>query len=120
VRAALLAVLLTVPGLVLAEEGCWVHFFADPDFAQPMDRLNGALYVNSVAPPGFIGRYSEKEYLRRARSVVVGPEARLLAYAEPGFEAEIFAFGPGHKERDLTGLEFARRVASLKVLCQMR
>jgi hypothetical protein len=120
VRTALVALLLAVAGPAVAEEGCWVHFFADPDFAQPMDRLNGALYVNSVAPPGFIGRYRESEYLQRVRSVMVGPEAHLLAYAEPGFEAEIFAFGPGHKERDLAGLEFGRRVASLKILCHMR
>jgi hypothetical protein len=97
-----------------------VHFFAAQDFAQPMDRLSGALYVNSVAPPGFLGRYSEKEYLRRAGSVVIGPEARLLAYAQPGFQGQIFAFEPGRRVRDLHELEFAARVASLKIQCQMR
>ena len=37
-------------------EGCWVRFFEAPAFEQPLGRLAGALYVNSLARPGLIGR----------------------------------------------------------------
>lgn len=101
-------------------EGCWVRFFEAPDFGQPLGRLAGALYVNSFARPGLIGRMSEAEFFGRSRSLVVGPEARLIAYAEPGFREELFALEPGREVKDLNALGFPKKAASLKIVCDYR
>jgi hypothetical protein len=101
-----------------AAQGCWVRFFEEENFARPLQRLSGALYINSIAGPGLIGHMNEEDFFRRAHSLVVGPEARLFAYAERGFAEELFRLEPGAKVHDLREIGFPTQVASLKVLCQ--
>jgi hypothetical protein len=98
-------------------EGCWVRFFEDADLKRPLGRLAGALYINSLSGPLLIGQMNEEEFFRRARGAVVGPEARLIAYAERGFRDELFTLEPGREVKDLRALGFAEKVASLKILC---
>lgn len=100
-----------------AEEGCWVRFFSAKDFEQPMGRLAGATYINSLAAPGFIGKVGVDDYFDRARSAVVGPEALLFLYAEPGFREEKAKLEPGRRVADLAKLGFPKDVASLKIVC---
>jgi|SRR5687768_5147476 hypothetical protein len=101
-------------------EGCWVRFFSEPGFEEPLGRLAGALYINSITGPGLIGQMDEEEFFRRARSAIVGPEARLTAYAERGFRKEAFTLEPGREVKDLRGLGFPKGIASLKILCEYR
>jgi hypothetical protein len=101
-------------------EGCWVQFFNEPGFEQPLGRLAGALYVASLAGPGLIGQMNEEQFFRRVRSLVVGSEARLIGYAEPGFQKELFALEPESQVSDVRELGFPREVASLKILCEYR
>jgi hypothetical protein len=100
-----------------AGDGCWVRFFDGPNFEQPLGRLDGGLYINSIANPGLIGRMDERQFFQRTRSLIVGPEARLVAYAEPGFRKEILSLEPRREVKDLRALGFPERVASLKILC---
>ncbi|HEX6268322.1 MAG TPA: hypothetical protein VFZ81_15665 [Burkholderiales bacterium] len=100
-----------------AGEGCWVRFFDSENFERPRGRLDGGLYINSIANPGLIGRMDEKQFLQRSSSLIVGPEAKLIAYAEPGFSKEILTFEPRREVKDLRALGFPERVASLKILC---
>jgi len=99
-------------------EGCWVQFFAERDFKRPMGMLPGGTYINSLAGPGLIGEFGEREYLQRTASLVVGPEAKLVIYAEPGFDNELATIGPNRKVPALDAIGFPQRVASLKVLCE--
>jgi hypothetical protein len=98
-------------------DGCWVHFFEERDFGRSMGRLAGTLYINSVIGPGLIGTLEVKEYLRRADSLLVGPEARLIAYAQPGFREVLTSLEPGAQAPDLDALGFPGRVGSLKIAC---
>jgi hypothetical protein len=50
-------------------------------------------------------------------ALVVGPQARLVAYAQPGFSKEVFTFDPSEKVGDLRAIGFPAQVASLKILC---
>ena len=131
VRQALLTGLLAALPAVAADlnppqldpkygEGCWVRFFEEPGLERPLGRLAGAIYINSITGPGLIGQLNEEEFFRRARSLAVGPEARLIAYAEPGFRKEVFSLEPGREVKDLLALGFPKRVASLKVLCSFK
>ena len=101
-------------------DGCWVNYFNEPGFEEPLGRLAGAVYINSIAGPGLIGQMNEEQFFRRARSLVVGPEARLTAYAERGFRAEVFSLEPGREVKDLRALGFPKKVASLKILCEYK
>jgi hypothetical protein len=101
-------------------EGCWVRFFEEPGLEQPLGRLAGAIYINSISGPGLIGQMNEEEFFRRARSLVVGPEARLTAFAERGFRQELFSLEPGREVEDLHELDFPKKVASLKILCEYK
>lgn len=99
-------------------EGCWVRFFDKPGMKEPFGRIAGQLYINSIAPPGLIGNMNEEEFFRRARSLEVGPEARFVAYAEPGFRKEILDLEPGRELPDLRAIGFPKEVASLKIVCE--
>ena len=101
-------------------EGCWVRFFNEPNFERPLGNLAGPMYINSISEPGLIGEMNEEEFFRRARSVLVGPEASLLAYAEPGFRKEIFTLEPNREVSDLQAIGFPKDVASLKIACEKR
>ena len=103
-----------------AAAGCWVRFFEEPGFERPLGRLAGAVYVNSISGPGLIGEIHQEEFFRRARSAIVGPQAKLTAYAERGFRDEVVLLPPGRKVEDLRALGFPKRIASLKILCEHR
>lgn len=98
-------------------EGCWVQFFAERDFKRPMGMLPGGTYINSLAGPGLIGEFDEREYFQRTASLVVGPQAKLIVYAEPGFDKELVTIGPNRKVAALADIGFPQRAASLKVIC---
>lgn len=127
-RLALLVLLLAAAPVLAADpspatldakegEGCWVRFFSAKAFEQPMGRLAGATYINSLAAPGFIGKLGVDDYFGRARSAIVGPEAQLVLYAEPGFREQSAKLAPGRKIADLGELGFPKGVASLKIVC---
>ena len=124
-RLALLALLLFAGAALGADpgrarkagDGCGVRFFAATGFEQPMGRLAGALYINSLAAPGLIGNLSVKDYFARARSVMIGPEALLVAYSQPGFRDELVRLEAGRRVGDLAAIGFPKRAASLKVIC---
>jgi hypothetical protein len=100
-----------------ASEGCWARFYGEPDFKEPMGLLSGALYINSLAAPGFIGHLEVREYFSRVRSAAVGPSAQVIVYAAPGFDREIARVEPGQKVANLATIGFPQRVASLKIVC---
>ena len=99
-------------------EGCWVRFFEDANFERPLGRIGRSTYINSLAAPGLIGEMQIPEFFRRASSLVVGPEARLIAYGEPGFRKEVLNFEARREVPDLQAVGFPERVASLKIDCE--
>lgn len=101
-------------------DGCWVRFFNEPNFERPLGNLAGPMYINSLSEPGLIGEMNEEQFFRRVRSAVVGPEAKLLAYAEPGFRKELFTLEPNREVNDLQAIGFPKNVASLKIDCEKR
>lgn len=98
-------------------EGCWVRFFDGKTFEAPLGIVGSSAYLNSFTGPGLIGHLDLPEFFRRASSLEVGPQARLILYGEPGFREEILTLEPGHKQPDLEAIRFHERAASLKVTC---
>lgn len=98
-------------------EGCWVRFYGEQEYRQPLVRVAGALFLNSVMGPGYVGVLPVRDFPRRVRSLAVGPDARVFVYAEPGFRTETAALGPDEKVANLASLGFPKGVGSLKILC---
>ena len=68
--------------------GCWVHAFA-----------------------------REPVFMNGASSVIVGPNARLVAYAGGRYRKESLDVGPDTRVRDLAAFGFDGRVDAFKVVC---
>ena len=95
-----------------------MRFYGEQEYRQPLVRIAGALFLNSLIGPGYIGAVAVREFPRRVRSLAVGPEARVFVYAEPGFKTETAALGPDDKVANLASLGFPKGVGSLKILCE--
>jgi hypothetical protein len=99
-------------------ERCWVRFFGAEDFKQPLGRLPGGLYIQSIAGPGLVDDMELQDFFERTESLVMGPEARLVGYAERGFVGEVLALEPRRKVANLRALGFPERLASMKIICE--
>jgi hypothetical protein len=97
-------------------EGCWVLFFAEPDFKRPIGRLPGRVYVGSLTAPGKIGEVDTREFFSYVESIQVGPEASLEVYGEPMFEKRISTLKPGERIADARPIR--ERMQSMKILCE--
>jgi hypothetical protein len=105
-------------------QGCWVSFFENRDFRPPAVQLTGRTFVESfepnaqavVEPP--LQKAGGAEFLQRVQSIVVGPHARLVGFAEAQYSGgRTLELGPGRRVPDVSRLDFHQRVDSLKVFC---
>jgi hypothetical protein len=104
------------------EEGCWVSFFGRRQFRGDSAQLRGRSFIEAfesgpVVEPD-LAAVGGQAFLKRVRSLAVGPNARLVGYAEPGFRDQVLTVGPGRNVVDLSVIEFHERVRSLKVFCE--
>lgn len=139
VAFALGVALLVVPNLVSAQgdvratpdslflpphgdEGCWVSFFAGTNFGLPAAQLRGRSDVEAfesgpVLEPD-LKHVGGQKFIAEARSIVVGPNARLIGYERPRFRDQALTIGPGRQVVDVAALDFHERVRSLEVRCE--
>ena len=83
--------------------GCWVHAFQRTQYRPPVTTYTGPSH--------------EPLFLKHARSLIVGPKARLLGYAEQRYDERTLELGPGARLPDLQAIAFHRRVDSFQVAC---
>ena len=104
------------------DEGCWVALFAGENFKPPSARLTGRTFIESfesgvtVREPD-LEHVGGQSFMNEVRSLVVGPHARLVGYAEPRFRKESVTFESGRHVADLSRFRFQERVRSVKVFC---
>ena len=104
-----------------AEKGCWARFYAEPGFAGPMRQLEGPAFVEAlgateVLAPG-IERAPPQPLFSEVRSMLVGPHARIVAYAEPLFGKKVLQLPPGARMDDLGGVSLGERAGSFTMRC---
>lgn len=127
-----------VTGSALAAAGgCWVDLYDKPDFKGAHVRLEGSQDLPKL------NDLKGADWSNRIESLVVGPEAELVAYKQADYneehhgqvyhpdalrawgEKELPAlhdlevmFGPGKKEHHLGELRFHQNINSLKLRCR--
>jgi hypothetical protein len=70
-----------------AEKGCWARFYEHAGFGEPVRQIEGPTFVEAI-PGGVVEVPNMHEagvqpLFVEARSLVVGPRARLIVYREP-------------------------------------
>lgn len=104
------------------EQGCWVSIFDDKNFRGDAARLAGPTYIEKfktdsrVVEPD-LRSVGGQDFFRRIDSVIVGPNARMIAYAGQWFSAAEITFLPNARVPDLDVLNFSNRIESVKVQC---
>ena len=105
-----------------ADKGCWARFYEQADFGGPMRQIEGPTFVEAI--PGGVIVVPDMEtagvqpLFVEARSLQVGPHARLLGYQEPMFRGDTTVLEAGTMVRDAAGIGYPRVFASLKLQCE--
>jgi len=91
-------------------------------FGEPMRQIEGPTFVEAI-PGGVIVLPDEETagvqpLFVEARSLQVGPHARLVGYSEPLFHGEATVLGPGTVVLDAAAIGYPQRFASLKLDCE--
>ena len=105
-----------------AEKGCWARFYEKADFGLPMRQLEGPSFVEAI--PSSVVRVPNLEdagvqpLFAEARSLMVGPRAKLVGYSRTLFRGETTVVDPGTLVRDAGSVGYPKRFASLRLLCE--
>src|SRR5690606_35819096 len=83
--------------------GCWVNAYAETQYRPPL-----TTYTGPSADPVFT---------RRPQSVVVGPQARLVAYSKAHFDNKSWVLPPGAHVPDLGAVGLPPEVDSFELVC---
>lgn len=105
-----------------AEKGCWAQFYEQPNFGAPMYQAEGPMFVEAI--PGTIIMVAELDRIppqplfEKARSLIVGPHAKLVGYPETLFRGTPTVLDPGTKISDAASAGYPQRFVSLTVECK--
>jgi hypothetical protein len=104
------------------DQGCWVSIFDGKNFRGESARIAGPDYIERfVTKPGTVEpdlrNVGGQDFFRRIDSLIVGPHARLIAYAGQWFSGAEITFLPNARVPDLDVLNFSNRIESVKVRC---
>lgn len=103
------------------KQGCWASFFGSTDFRAPAVQFTGRTYIESFEPQAVaepeLQQAGGAPFLKRARSLALGPHARLVGYTGEWFDKPSLELEPGRRIGDLSAIDFHARVQSFKVLC---
>ena len=106
-----------------AEKGCWAQFYEQADFGAPMYQVEGPIYVEAI--PGSIVLVPDLEKVppqplfEEARSLIVGPNARLVGYTETLFRGTPTVLDPGTKLANAASMGYPWRFHSLTLECSL-
>ena len=104
------------------ERGCWASVFDGTAFRGDAARLTGRSFIErfdsdpQVLEPD-LRNVGGQDFFQRIDSLIVGPHAKLIAYAGQWFDAAEITFLPNARVSDLRKLNFANRIESVKLVC---
>ncbi len=101
-------------------QGCWVSIFKKEGFGPPSARIDGPTFVAStktrpVVEPD-LRNVGGQNFVRKIHSLITGPDAAVVVYAQTNYTGARHEFGPGKKVSDLSS-GFAQPIASMRVRC---
>lgn len=97
----------------MTEKNCWIEVFDDAkyDADDPHVRVQGPTELSSLKD------LQGRNWNNDIQSVIVGPDATVRAYKEKDFKGTELAFAPGQRVPDLSKLDMANDIESMKVAC---
>ena len=105
-----------------AEKGCWAQFYELADFGAPMHQVEGPIYVEAI--PGSIVLVPDLEQIlpqplfEEARSLIVGPNAKVVGYSETLFRGTPTVLDRGTRVPDAASVGYPQRFFSLTLECK--
>lgn len=97
----------------MTEKNCWIEVFDDTkyDADDPHVRVQGPTELSSLK------NLQGRNWNNDIQSVIVGPDATVRAYKDKDFKGTELAFAPGQRVPDLSKLDMANDIESMKVAC---
>jgi hypothetical protein len=97
----------------MTEKNCWIEVFDDTkyDADDPHVRVQGPTELSSLKD------LQGRNWNNDIQSVIVGPDATVRAYKDKDFKGTELAFAPGQRVPDLSKLDMANDIESMKVAC---
>jgi hypothetical protein len=101
------------PELQVVDKDCWVEIFEDNgfDMDDPHVKLMGPQVYATMK--NLMGRDWDDDI----ESLVVGPSAHIKAYSKKDFAGTEIAFTPNQRVPELSKLNMANEIESIKITC---
>lgn len=97
----------------IVDKNCWVELYEDTDFDvdDPYVRIKGPFEAGSLEA------LAGQDWSDEIQSILVGPNAIMFAYEDPGFSGTEVVFVANQKVGELAELNMSDDIESLKVQC---
>ena len=97
----------------MVDKNCWIEVFDDTkyDADDPHVKVQGPKEYASLK------NLNSRDWNNEIKSVIVGSNARVLAYKDQDFKGPEIAFAPGQRIPDLSKLDMSDDIESMKISC---
>ena len=97
----------------VVDKNCWIEVFDDTkyDADDPHVKIQGPKEFASLK------NLSGRDWNNEIKSVIVGSDAKVLAYKDKDFKGTEIAFAPCQRVPDLSKLDMSNDIESMKIMC---
>jgi hypothetical protein len=97
----------------MVDKACWAEIYEDTDFdvKDPHVKIQGPTQIATLKD------YSGFNWNNEIESIVVGPNAHVMAYSDKDFKGTELEFTPNKRANDLSKLNMSDEIESLKITC---
>lgn len=99
--------------LQIVDKNCWVEIYEDSNF----DTDDPHIKIQGPKELATLKNLQGKDWANDIESLVFGPNAVILAYEENSFTSTEINFVPGQRVPNLSKLDMANDVESMKITC---
>jgi hypothetical protein len=95
------------------DKACWAEVYEDTDFdvKDPHVKIQGPTQIATLKD------YSGFNWNNEIESIVVGPNAHVMAYSDKDFKGTELELTPNKRANDLSKLNMSDEIESLKITC---
>ena len=97
----------------MVDKNCWIEVFDDTKY--DADDPHVKVQVPKEFAP--LKNLSARDWNNEIKSVIVGSDAKVLAYKDKDFKGTEIAFAPGQRVPDLSKLDMSNDIESMKISC---
>ena len=100
--------------LQLVDKNCWIEIFEDDNYDadDPHVKIQGPKEIATMK------NLEGKDWANDIESIIVGSNASVHAYEDKDFKGTEITFAPGQRVPNLSKLDMANDIESMKISCQ--